>query len=41
MFHGRQAAMREFVFSEEVLAEIRHDRYHHPPGPARIELIEK
>src|SRR3954452_6219484 len=24
------AAMREFVFSEEVLAEIRHDRYHHP-----------
>jgi transposase len=22
--------MREFVFSEEVLAEIRHDRYHHP-----------
>lgn len=22
--------MRPFVFSEEVLAEIRHDRYHHP-----------
>jgi transposase len=22
--------MREFTFSEEVLAEIRHDRYHHP-----------
>jgi|SRR5262252_9047309 len=22
--------MREFSFSEEVLAEIRHDRYHHP-----------
>jgi transposase len=22
--------MREFVFSEGVLAEIRHDRYHHP-----------
>lgn len=22
--------MREFVFGEEVLAEIRHDRYHHP-----------
>ena len=30
MIHGRQAAMREFVFSEEVLAEIRRDRYHHP-----------
>jgi transposase len=25
-----QAAMRTFTFSEEVLAEIRHDRYHHP-----------
>ena len=22
--------MREFSFSEEVLAQIRHDRYHHP-----------
>ena len=22
--------MRAFVFSEEVLAEIRHERYHHP-----------
>src|SRR5262249_53352121 len=22
--------MRAFTFSEEVLAEIRHDRYHHP-----------
>jgi transposase len=22
--------MREFTFSPEVLAEIRHDRYHHP-----------
>lgn len=22
--------MREFIFSEAVLAEIRHDRYHHP-----------
>ena len=22
--------MREFTFSAEVLAEIRHDRYHHP-----------
>jgi transposase len=30
MSRNRQAAMREFVFSEEVLAEIRHDRYHHP-----------
>jgi transposase len=25
-----QAAMRDFTFSEEVVAEIRHDRYHHP-----------
>jgi transposase len=25
-----QAAMRTFTFSDEVLAEIRHDRYHHP-----------
>ncbi len=22
--------MREFVFGEEVLAQIRHERYHHP-----------
>jgi transposase len=22
--------MRAFIFSEEVLAEIRHERYHHP-----------
>jgi len=22
--------MREFTFSEEIVAEIRHDRYHHP-----------
>ena len=22
--------MRDFVFGEEVLAQIRHDRYHHP-----------
>jgi transposase len=26
----RQAAMREFTFSQEVVTEIRHDRYHHP-----------
>jgi transposase len=26
----RQAAMREFIFSQEVVTEIRHDRYHHP-----------
>jgi transposase len=25
-----QAAMRRFTFSDDVLAEIRHDRYHHP-----------
>jgi transposase len=25
-----QAAMRQFTFSDELLAEIRHDRYHHP-----------
>jgi transposase len=25
-----QAAMRDFTFSKEVVAEIRHDRYHHP-----------
>jgi transposase len=30
MSRSRQAAMREFVFSEEVLAEIRQERYHHP-----------
>jgi transposase len=27
---GGQAAMRTFTFSDEVLAAIRHDRYHHP-----------
>src|SRR3954453_10452986 len=26
----REPAMRAFTFSPEVLAEIRHDRYHHP-----------
>jgi transposase len=26
----REPAMRAFTFSSEVLAEIRHDRYHHP-----------
>ena len=25
-----QAAMRDFTFSEEIVAAIRHDRYHHP-----------
>ena len=29
-FSCGQAAMRRFVFSEEALAEIRHDRFHHP-----------
>jgi transposase len=30
VIHSGQAAMREFTFSQEVVTEIRHDRYHHP-----------
>jgi transposase len=27
---GQVAAMRRFIFTEDTLAEIRHDRFHHP-----------
>jgi hypothetical protein len=29
--------MREFTFSEEIVAEIRHDRYHHPHPQPRVQ----
>jgi transposase len=33
--------MRAFTFNSEVLAEIRHDRYHHPPprGQRKMEVL--